>query len=83
MTEHGTSGRNGGNLLRSTLKKARRKRRYKRLIRFLISLRSNDYFCPSGLGDINKVIIGYRCRIYEKKIDIIVTLGVHGRICTA
>ena len=29
-----------------------------RLIRFLISLRSNDYFCPSGLGDINKVIIG-------------------------
>ena len=34
-------------------------------------------------GVTNEVIIGYRCRIYEKKIDIIVTLGVHGRICTA
>ena len=34
-------------------------------------------------GDTNEVIIGYRCRIYEKKIDIIVTLGVHGRICAA
>ena len=34
-------------------------------------------------GDTNEVIIGYRCRIYEKKIDIIVTLGVHGRICSA
>ena len=34
-------------------------------------------------GDTNEVIIGYRCRIYEKKIDIIITCGVDGRICTA
>ena len=35
------------------------------------------------LGDTKEVIIGFWCRIYEKKIDIIVTLGVHGRICAA